>query len=103
MTDGPVRDDSSGRSQRPRRHRRASSPATTGHPDAGHWTKDAPRRDAGADRAGRADQSGQTDQSSQADESGQQPVRRVAGSDGNGGPESAQDRWWREQRPPHYE
>jgi len=69
---------------RKRRHRRASRPATTGHPDAGHWTKESARRD--------GEQEGP--------EPSEGTERRVAGADGD--PESARDRWWREQRPPHW-
>lgn len=84
MKDEPAGEQPPGR-PRPRRHRRVSRPATTGHPDAGHWTKDA------ADRVPEPREVTDPDE---------QPPRRVAGSDG--GPESVRDRWWREQRPPHW-
>ncbi|MBB2892667.1 hypothetical protein [Flexivirga oryzae] len=80
---------SDGERPRPvRRHRRASRPATTGHPDAGHWTKESVEGDPSA--------------ADPAEEPGiERGKRRVAGADD--GPESAQDRWWREQRPPHWQ
>lgn len=90
MTDGP--DAPEPPQPRTRRHRRANSPATTGHADAGHWTK-------AAEPGGSHDPEG--DGGGEASEQDLPPTRRVAGADG--GPESAQDRWWREQRPPHWD
>lgn len=74
---------------RRRRHRRATRPATGGDParsipvqsgrddtDAG-WAPDAP-------------------------DNGTEDTRRAA-KERSDRPESAEDRWWREQRPPHWE
>ena len=89
-------DDSQQEHRQPRRrHRRATRPATGDHaqvevtvrpglddtdtgwaPDAGDGSDDAQRR------------SGRTSGS---------------GGGGTAEPESAQDRWWREQRPPHWD
>jgi len=90
MTDGP--DAPAPRQPGKRRHRRASSPATTGHPDAGHWTKATKPDGSRPSEAGGGEADSESDRPAK---------RRVAGADG--GPESAQDRWWREQRPPHWD
>lgn len=71
---------------RQRKHRRASRPATGGDP-AANVTARAGRDDTDAGWAPDAPESGTTHR-----------ARR-----GTGRQESAQDRWWREQRPPHWE
>ncbi|RNI23879.1 hypothetical protein [Flexivirga caeni] len=85
---------------RRRRHRRARSAATTGHPDAGRWTYESAESGGSADSDGPAEPSRPGRDATQDSDIGG-AARRVAGSDE--APESAQDRWWHEQRPPHWE
>lgn len=71
---------------RRRKHRRATRPATGGDP-AADVPAEAGRDDTDAGWAPDAPESGST-----------QPAKRTSGRT-----DSAQDRWWREQRPPHWE
>lgn len=73
-------------SPRKRTHRRATRPATGGNPAADVPTT-AGRDDTDAGWAPDAPESGTT------------PAAKA----GSGRKESAADRWWREQRPPHWE
>ena len=74
--------------ERPRRrkHRRATRPATGGDP-AADVPAEAGRDDTDAGWAPDAPESGS-----------KQPAKWTSGRT-----DSAQDRWWREQRPPHWE
>ncbi|MFC6703832.1 hypothetical protein [Flexivirga alba] len=77
---------------RKRKHRRASRPATGGDPSAGIPAR-AGRDDTDAGWAPDAPDAPDVSESD-AKPPAKRSARRV---------ESAQDRWWREQRPPHWE